>query len=450
MTRRLSFLYRPLTFVAVGAITIAAFTVAVVAGLGSGSTAASPGPSIAAPFSSNYSITNLGVPPGVIDCCGGLTVFFGDPNTLLIGGSPNDAAGAMYAIGVTRDAQGHVTGFTGAATHSVDAANIDGGVAYGPGNVLFLSRYDDAQGWLGQTKPGSSMTNKIVDLAPLGVANPPGGLGFVPEGFPGAGQLKLGSYDDGNWYTLDISADGAGTYDITSATMEVNLGAGQGIEGFAFVPPGSPGFSEPSVLVAEWSGDVISAWELDANGDPKPSTRTVFVIADPPANDPTGAVFDPLTNDFLWSDWDGEVFVVQGFAGLATPTPIPTATPLPTVTSQPTVTPQPSSTSSPTPTMTPTPTVAKGDNNCDGNIQATDALVGLRFNVGLSVNQELGCPTMGGPAHAASGPAGVGQDVFGDMDCDDDVDSVDSLFILRWLAAFPVNLPGGCAEIGTT
>ena len=39
--------------------------------------------------------------------------------------------------------------------------------------------------------------------------------------------------------------------------------------------------------------------------------------------------------------------------------------------------------------------------------------------------------------------------VFGDMDCDFDVDSVDSLLILRTLGKLPVNLPFLCEPLGS-
>jgi hypothetical protein len=39
--------------------------------------------------------------------------------------------------------------------------------------------------------------------------------------------------------------------------------------------------------------------------------------------------------------------------------------------------------------------------------------------------------------------------LFGDTDCDEDVDSVDALRILRYVAGLPNDLPGGCPDIGT-
>ena len=46
-------------------------------------------------------------------------------------------------------------------------------------------------------------------------------------------------------------------------------------------------------------------------------------------------------------------------------------------------------------------------------------------------------------------PAGTTQRVFGDVDCDGDVDSVDALAILRKIVEFPVNQEAGCPEIGS-
>ena len=66
---------------------------------------------IVPPFDSNYSLFNLGAVPGVPSAYGGLTLKHGDPNTLLIGGAANSPVGRIYQIGVTRDANGHITGF---------------------------------------------------------------------------------------------------------------------------------------------------------------------------------------------------------------------------------------------------------------------------------------------------------------------------------------------------
>src|SRR5687767_7972223 len=81
------------------------------------------------PDFSDYSYLDLGAPPGVPGPLGGLTLKAGDPNTLLIGGDANEASGAIYQIGLVRDVDGHITGFSGVASLYSPAPNIDGGLA---------------------------------------------------------------------------------------------------------------------------------------------------------------------------------------------------------------------------------------------------------------------------------------------------------------------------------
>src|ERR687896_1542531 len=101
-------------------------------------------------------------------------------------------------MGVARDGAGNVVGFSGTATPFADAAYNDGGVTYGPGGVLFLARWP--QNELGQTKPSSAITDKIVPLTPLGIESSLASLLIVPPGQPGAGSLKMATYRGGAWY----------------------------------------------------------------------------------------------------------------------------------------------------------------------------------------------------------------------------------------------------------
>src|SRR5436305_728076 len=67
-------------------------------------------------YASQYSFVTLGNPTGVPGSLGGLTVKAGDPGTLLIGGNANGSSAIIDAIGVTRDAMNHITGFSGSAS----------------------------------------------------------------------------------------------------------------------------------------------------------------------------------------------------------------------------------------------------------------------------------------------------------------------------------------------
>jgi hypothetical protein len=263
------------------------------------------------PFASSYSLNDLGPPPGVPTRLGGLTLKAGTTDRLLIGGEADGSTGALYEIGVVRDGAGHITGFSGTATRFADAAYNDGGVAYGPGNVLFLARWPSNQ--LGQTKPGSRITDKITDLGAFGIASSLVGLAFVPAGMPGAGHLKLASYSGGQWYDAGLTPDGSGTYNLANVTPVTGSTLPGGIVGFVYVGAGSRAFPGPSMLVSEYSADNVAAYAVNGNGDPIPSTRRTFITGLDGAD---GAYIDPVTGDFLFSTFGGgdRVIVVRGFA----------------------------------------------------------------------------------------------------------------------------------------
>ena len=278
-------------------------------------------------FAANYTVTDLGSVDGLPPNYGGLT-FLGT-NTLLIGGAANGAAGSLYTIGVVRDAQGHITGFNGAAARygtQIGAYN-DGGVAFGPGGVLFTSRWPVNE--LGQTKPGSTTEDKIIDLGALGVASSHAGINFVPTGFAGAGLAKLVSWSGGQWYSASLQADGTGTYDLIglnqvdldlSTAAVDNLGGGP--EGFVYIGGANAGFGSDSMLVSEYSSGLVGAYQIDANGDPLLATRRDFLTG---LGGAEGAVIDPLTGDFLFSTFGGgsRVVVVSGFVVPAPAIPEP-------------------------------------------------------------------------------------------------------------------------------
>ena len=272
-----------------------------------------------APFAGSYSVKDLGPPPGLPSRLGGLTLKAGTTDRLLIGGEADGSTGALYEVRLNRDSGGHVSGFAGTAKRFADPAYNDGGVTYGPGNVLFLARWPTNE--LGQTKPGSTVTDKIIDVTPFGVASSLVGLAFVPPGMPGAGRLKLVSYSGGQWYDAGVAADGSGTFNLTGVTAVPGSTLTGGVVGFVYVNAGSRQFSGPSMLVSEYSADGVAAYAVDGAGNPIPSTRRSFITGLDGAD---GAFIDPLTGDFLFSTFGGgdRVVVVRGFAS---PLPPPVA-----------------------------------------------------------------------------------------------------------------------------
>lgn len=130
-----------------------------------------------------------------------------------------------------------------------------------------------------------------------------------------------------------------------------------------------------------------------------------------------------------------------------TPTPPPTAaataTPTPTPIDQ-----TPGPTQAPTPTPTGGAQLTQGDNDCDGDVDAVDALKGLQYVAAISFGQQEGCPQIGGTLPVGL-PAGDSPDTFGDVDCDGDVDAVDALKILQFVAGLPFGQSEPCPDLGT-
>lgn len=280
------------------------------------------GAAVQPPFENNYTCVSLGSVAGVPTNYGGLTLKYNDTNTLIIGGFSNNSAGRLYQIGVTRDSDMHITGFIGTATQypAVGATvgqNNDGGVVFGPSNVLFATRY--SQNELEETKPGSTAPDKVISLSNIvggGVSPSVGSIGFVPGGFPGAGKMKLVSYNSGGFFTAAFAPDGNGTYDITSVTAGPVVGGGP--EGIVFVPSGSPVFPANSMLIVQYGAGAVVTAPVDANGDPILANLQSFITGLAGAE---GAFIDPVTGDFLFSTFGGanQVIRVSGFA----PAPVP-------------------------------------------------------------------------------------------------------------------------------
>jgi hypothetical protein len=276
-------------------------------------------PTLAPPFTGHYAVSDLGLPAGVSPRLGGLTLKAGTTDKLLIGGAADATQGTLYEVTVTRDAQGHINGFSGTATVYAAAPNVDGGVDYGPGNVLFVARWPSNE--LAEYKPGSTVADKVISSPQLGTESSLVANRFVPSGSPGAGRLKLVSYSGGAWYDAGVAPDGAGTYNLTGFHEVTGSRLGGGAVGFVYVNAGSPQFTRASMLVSEYQAGQVAAYAVDADGDPIVSTRRTF-ITDLSGAD--GAFIDPVTGDFLFSTFGSgdRVIVVRGFAK---PLPAPVA-----------------------------------------------------------------------------------------------------------------------------
>jgi hypothetical protein len=273
-------------------------------------------------------VNNLGSVSGLPTPYVGLTFKPGDANTVLVGSG--SAQSEIFSIGVSRDSNNHITGFTGTATFFANAPGmaggaIDAGLTVGPGNVLFYSTWPDNT--IGQIKPGSTTPNKQIDLTSLGFSASAGGITFVPAGLPGAGRLKITSYDTNTFYDTTIAPDGTGTFNIAPPSKSVVLSGGT--DAFSYVAAGNPGFTKASLLMAEIDSGKVAAYEVDGNGDPIATSRQDFLTD---INGVIGMAVDPLTGDLFLStysygafnpDGKNEIVVVRGFTPAeATPEPL--------------------------------------------------------------------------------------------------------------------------------
>lgn len=261
------------------------------------------GMTMGAAFAASYSCNALGTPTGVTGMLGGVT--FLNSNTLLVGGNANAANGYIAQIGVIRDAANHIIGFSGPSTGFAAAPYIDSALAWGPGGTLFASGYPNNS--ILQFRPGSTVADRADPVsAPLKSV---GAIVFVPDGFAGAGGLKLISYNSGAVLDATLTADGTGTFAVTVGAKTAKLTGGP--EGAVYVKGTSAGFGgNDSLLVAEYSTGKVGAYQVDANGNPIVASRQDFLSGLTGAE---GAAIDPLTGDFIFSTFGAgnRLFVVS-------------------------------------------------------------------------------------------------------------------------------------------
>jgi len=264
-------------------------------------------------FGGCYALRDLGSISGVPFNYGGITFKHDDPDVLLIGGNANGFNAAIYSIRVIRDVDNSIIGFDGTADYYASASQIDGGLTYGPDNVLFYATYNSNM--VGQIMPGSINPDKTTNMDAV-ILPSTGAIQFVPQGFPGAGRFKIVSYTFSQWADVSFSPDGSGTFNFASTpnsliSMVDDLG-GTGPEGIVYVQPGNPGITQPSVLISEYGRGVVACYNLDAIGDPIFSTRRELVKNLTGAE---GGTRDPRTGHFMFSTFGSgsRVVLVTGF-----------------------------------------------------------------------------------------------------------------------------------------
>ncbi len=272
---------------------------------------------LAQPFDTLYRVYDLGQVPGVPNNLGGTVVKSTDPNVLLVAGASETSAGAIYSINLQRDTCGHIIGFAGTATLVANTPNVDANLVYASPDLLLYTEWPLYT--LSQLRTGSTTPDRSTDFIALGMSptgdSGPGGLGRVPPSLAAANQLRVVTWPGGRWFHVETAPDG-NLLSITGTTQTATLPNEPG--GFAYVPAGSPGFTNQSLIVAEWraadpSADRVAVYQVDGQGDPMVGTRREFFSKFPR---PWGAYFEPVTGDYLFLSWGtgaDKIYIVQGF-----------------------------------------------------------------------------------------------------------------------------------------
>jgi len=278
------------------------------------------------------------------------------------------------------------------------------------------------------------------------VTNTPGYLEGAPDWSPDGGKLIFRS-TGGDFWTWDFGSPGDPALLLDSMGQVLDF----------------PSYSPDGVKIVYSKGPPIMFQSVGAEGTPA-SGYTIWTANSNGTNEQQvpGSPADPIE---LHGDWE---------AVTATPTASPTASPTATLepgTETPTGSPTATATASPTataaptspgetaePTATPGPSpiiqdVVWGDDQCDEEPNPVDSLFTLRFDAGLSTNTG-DCPPMDHDLTIVEVlVAGLGgqspEGMWGNVDCDDETNPVDSLKILRYDAGFESVQEEPCPPIGS-
>jgi hypothetical protein len=99
------------------------------------------------------------------------------------------------------------------------------------------------------------------------------------------------------------------------------------------------------------------------------------------------------------------------------------------------------------PTPTPSQIVIWGDWDCDGDVNIGDAVAVARTLINLGFDQEAGCPAMDDTLQVTQN--GLTHDrIWGDADCSGEIDIGDAIKIARALINLPIVTFASCPGLG--
>ncbi len=264
-------------------------------------------------FADAFSLRQIPAVPGLPAFQGGILFKSDDPDTVLVVGNTGSPQAGLYSCKVTRDATGHINGFTGiarkvATLNEPSGGGAAGSLSYGPNGSIFFSTINDpGKLVVGQLKPGEASPAGFIDfrfLDPEGAEGTPGII-VVPPGAPGAGRAKILFIETGGWRDATMALQNDGTYGIAPVGAVIPIGFT--ISGI-YIPAGQPKFPRNSILL---TGDgAVRAFEVNTNGDPRPETERIMIQ---PLDDVLASARDPRTGDLLITTGGGVNYLLGGF-----------------------------------------------------------------------------------------------------------------------------------------
>jgi len=264
-------------------------------------------------------VNQYSLPAGIPGPLGGV-MFSDDGNTLyILGGSESNASGA-WTVPVIRNTSGTVTGL-GAASQLFAFPQMDTGLEIKPGTDTLFFRINGGE--IGERRPDGSIASFLATGASF-----VGGLAFVPDPLPNAGDLLVGNYNSGVIHSHSLTDNSDDTFTPVLQGFYSNSAFGATGD-LNFIPSG---IFANDLMYTNWNGGTVSIIDIDpltgipVGGGVAP-TATLF--ASGLGSGPWGLEFDPITGDLFISNFAGNPFngitQISGFPPPATTNGPPTA-----------------------------------------------------------------------------------------------------------------------------
>ncbi len=307
-----------------------------------GALAAQSLPFMDAPFNRSYRVRELPVLQGPLNAPYG-TVSFNpnDPNRLFIGTNADGSTGYVYEVSVRRGAQGQLVAIDPGTTGPMSfAAPFQyAGMDWHPDqSTLFMTRDGGGTAFVDQGNLAGQVLTTDVSALGFPAGSRLTGLVVVPNGFPGAGRLKLigtsgqvfdsGLSPSGGLYRLDPAGLHAG------AQLPVRAGGQLQQMGMHYPTPGNRPFigNNSWVLVCNDREGAVYAYRVATStssspaiqvGDPVPGSRTRFAFG---LSGAWGITEDPVTGSLLVVG-DSAIWLVERGSSCGSFTPFGTGIP---------------------------------------------------------------------------------------------------------------------------